>query len=98
MLELISGGFKKAQDLLQGKTVIQEKHIDEAVKAIRISLLEADVEFHVVKTFIDGVKEKALGEIIQTRVSHGGKKLKGILGSSMAGTKALSVSSVRRNS
>ena len=76
MLELISGGFKKAQDLLHGKTVIQEKHIDEAVKEIRISLLEADVEFHVVKTFIDGVKEKALGEIVQTRVSHGGKKLK----------------------
>lgn len=76
MLELISGGFKKAQDLLQGKTVIQEKHIDEAVKQIRISLLEADVEFHVVKTFIEGVKEKALGELVQTRVSHGGKKLR----------------------
>ena len=76
MLEMISGGFKKAQDLLQGKTVIQEKHIDEAIKEIRISLLEADVEFHVVKTFIDSVKEKAVGEIVQTRVSHGGKKLK----------------------
>ncbi len=76
MLELISGGFKKAQDLLQGKTVIQEKHIEEAVKQIRISLLEADVEFHVVKSFIDRVKEKAVGEIVQTRVSHGGKKLR----------------------
>ncbi len=76
MLEMISGGFKKAQELLQGKTTIQEKHIEDAVKEIRISLLEADVEFHVVKTFIDRVKEKALGEIVQTRVSHGGKKLK----------------------
>ena len=76
MLELISGGFKKAQDLLQGKTVIQEKHIDEAIKEIRISLLEADVEFHVVKSFIEGVKEKALGELVQTRISHGGKRLK----------------------
>lgn len=76
MLELISGGFKKAQDLLQGKTVIQEKHIDEAIKEIRLSLLEADVEFHVVKTFIDSVKEKAVGEIVRTRVSHGGKRLK----------------------
>jgi signal recognition particle subunit SRP54 len=76
MLELISGGFKKAQDLLQGKTVIQEKHIEEAIKEIRISLLEADVEFHVVKNFIDSVKEKAIGELVQTRVSHGGRKLK----------------------
>jgi len=76
MLEMISGGFRKAQNLLQGKVVLQEKHIDEAVKEIRLSLLEADVEFHVVKSFIDKVREKALGEIVQTRVSHGGKKLK----------------------
>jgi signal recognition particle subunit SRP54 len=76
MLEMISGGFKKAQDLLQGKVVLQEKHIDEAIKEIRISLLEADVEFHVVKSFLEKVREKALGEIVRTRVSHGGKKLK----------------------
>ncbi|HHO76348.1 MAG TPA: signal recognition particle protein [Deltaproteobacteria bacterium] len=76
MLELISGGFKKAQDLLQGKTVIQEKHIDDAVKEIRISLLEADVEFHVVKSFIECVRGKALGEIVRTRITHGGKRLK----------------------
>ncbi|MFY9398140.1 MAG: signal recognition particle protein [Desulfomonilia bacterium] len=76
MLEMISGGFRKAQDLLQGKVVLQEKHIDEAIKEIRISLLEADVEFHVVKSFLERVRNKALGEIVQTRVSHGGRKLK----------------------
>jgi len=76
MLEMITGGFKKAQNLLQGKTTIQEKHIEDAVKEIRISLLEADVEFHVVKSFIDRVKEKAIGELVQTRVSHGGRKLR----------------------
>jgi len=76
MLELISGGFKKAQDLLQGKTVLQEKHIDEAIKEIRVSLLEADVEFHVVKGFIESVKTKAIGELVQTRVSHGGKRMR----------------------
>ncbi len=76
MLEMISGGFQKAQDLLQGKTTIQEKHIDEAISQIRISLLEADVEFRVVKRFIENVKEKALGEIVQTKVSHAGRKMK----------------------
>lgn len=76
MLEMISGGFKKAQELLQGKVVLQEKHIEDAIREIRISLLEADVEFHVVKTFLDKVREKAIGEIVQTRISHGGKKLK----------------------
>jgi len=76
MLEIISDGFKKAQNLLQGKSVIQDKHLEDAVKEIRISLLEADVEFHVVKTFVENVKSKALGEIVQTRVSHAGKKHK----------------------
>ena len=76
MLEMITGGFKKAQDLLQGKATIQEKHIEDAIREIRLSLLEADVEFHVVRSFIDRVKDKAIGEIVQTRVSHAGKKLK----------------------
>jgi len=76
MLEMISSGFKKAQDLLQGKTAIQEKHIEDAIREIRVSLLEADVEFHVVKNFLDNVKEKAVGEIVQTKVSHGGRKIK----------------------
>jgi signal recognition particle subunit SRP54 len=76
MLELLSDGFRKAQNLLQGKVAIQEKHIDEAVKEIRVSLLEADVEFHVVKEFIDHVRDTALGEIVQTKVTHGGKRLK----------------------
>jgi len=76
MLEILSDGFKKAQHLLQGKAVITEKHIEDALREIRVSLLGADVEFHVVKAFLDRVKEKALGEIVQTKVSHGGKKLK----------------------
>jgi signal recognition particle subunit SRP54 len=76
MLELISDGFRKAQNIFQGKVTIQEKHIEDALKEIRISLLEADVEFHVVKEFIDKVKNKALGEIVHTKVTHGGKKLK----------------------
>lgn len=76
MLEMLSDGFRKAQNLLQGKVTIQEKHIDEAIKEIRVSLLEADVEFHVVKEFIDNVKIKALGEIVQTKVTHDGKRLK----------------------
>ncbi|MDT8271992.1 MAG: signal recognition particle protein [Desulfomonilia bacterium] len=76
MLELVSDGFRKAQNLLQGKAVIQESHIEDAIKEIRISLLEADVEFHVVKAFLENVRDKAIGEIVQTRVSHGGKRLR----------------------
>ena len=81
MLELISSGFKKAQEVLQGKTTLQESNIDDAIKEIRISMLEADVEFHVVKNFLDTVKDKAIGEIVQTRVTHAGKENKGNAGS-----------------
>ncbi|MCD6571359.1 MAG: signal recognition particle protein [Deltaproteobacteria bacterium] len=76
MLEMVSDGFKKAHHLLQGKAIITEKNIEDALREIRVSLLGADVEFHVVKAFLDRVKIKALGEIVQTKVSHGGKKLK----------------------
>ncbi len=46
---------------IRGTGVISEKNIDEALKEIRMSLLEADVNYKVVKSFIDTVKNRALG-------------------------------------
>ena len=54
--EKLLGSLKK----LQGQARITEKNIQEAIKEIRLGLLEADVNFKVVKVFIDRVKEKAL--------------------------------------
>ncbi|MCP4715605.1 MAG: signal recognition particle protein [Deltaproteobacteria bacterium] len=76
MLEVLSKGFTKAKDRLQGRLELTETNIDDALKDVRMSLLEADVNFSVTKNFVSNVKEKALGEIIETRVSHKGKKLK----------------------
>ncbi|MBR5730476.1 MAG: signal recognition particle protein [Firmicutes bacterium] len=50
--------FKK----LRGKGVISEADINEAMKEVRFALLEADVNYKVVKDFVATVKEKALGE------------------------------------
>ena len=50
--------FKK----LRGKGVVSEADINEAMKAVRFALLEADVNYKVVKDFVAAVKEKALGE------------------------------------
>ncbi len=47
---------------LKGHGKLREQNIDEALKEVRITLLEADVNFKVVKTFIEGVKQKALGQ------------------------------------
>ncbi len=51
------GSLKK----LRGQNRISETNIEEAIKEIRLHLLEADVNFKVVKSFIDRVKTKALG-------------------------------------
>ncbi len=76
MLEVVTKGFRNARLKLQGKSEITEKNIDEALRDIRISLLEADVELHVVKAFLEHVKQKAIGEIIQTKAYAKDKKLK----------------------
>jgi signal recognition particle subunit SRP54 len=76
VLEILTRGFRDARQYLQGVRTLTEENIGEALKLIRVSLLEADVEFQVTKTFLDKVKEKALGELVLTRVAYKEKKLK----------------------
>jgi signal recognition particle subunit SRP54 len=76
MLEVLSNGFNKARDRLRGKIELTAENIEEALKDIRLSLLEADVQYSVVKTFISQVQEKALGEVVDTRVTHRDRRLK----------------------
>ena len=56
--ERLSGVF----DRLSGHGVLSEKHIDEALREVRIALLEADVALPVVREFIAKAKERASGE------------------------------------
>lgn len=76
MLETIQKGFRTARNRLKGYREISESNIEDALRDIRMSLLEADVEFHVVKTFLARVKDKALGEIVLTKVQKDGKELR----------------------
>ncbi|MBN2694285.1 signal recognition particle protein [bacterium] len=76
MFDVIANGFKNAKNRLQGKAEITADNIKEALKDVRQSLLEADVEFKVVKAFLKRVEEKATGEIVQVAVKHQGKKVK----------------------
>lgn len=61
------GSLKK----LRGQGKISEDNVQDAIKEIRMSLLEADVNFKVVKSFIDAVREKALGAEVLRGVSPG---------------------------
>ncbi|MBL7996719.1 signal recognition particle protein [bacterium] len=63
----IEGVFRK----LSGRTSINEKNISDALREIRVALLEADVNFKVVKEFIDQATTKALGQDVLHSVSPG---------------------------
>ena len=59
----LQGVFKK----LRGKGKLNEKDIKEAMREIKLALLEADVNFKIVKEFVNKVSEKALGaEILES--------------------------------
>src|SRR5512143_3974486 len=68
MLETVAKGFKAARARFQGRTEITAEVVDEALRDIRVSLLEADVAFDVVKRFVARVREKAVGAEVETRV------------------------------
>jgi signal recognition particle subunit SRP54 len=68
VLETVSKGFKAARNKLKGRTEITPEVVDDALRDIRVSLLEADVSFDVVKRFVARVREKAVGEVVQTKV------------------------------
>ena len=75
MFETISKGFRSVKHRFQGKRELTEENIDEALREIRVSLLEADVDFKVVRQFIGEVKSKALGEIVQVVAKKSGQKV-----------------------
>ncbi len=56
---------------IRGQSKITEKNIEDALREIRLGLLEADVNFKVVKIFIDRVKEKSLGQVVQGGITAG---------------------------
>jgi len=67
MFDAIAKGFRQAKNRLAGLTELTEQNIDAALREVRLSLLEADVELGVVKAFLARVKEKALGEVVRIR-------------------------------
>jgi signal recognition particle subunit SRP54 len=77
---------------LRGEAALNEWHIDNALKEIRIALLEADVHFKVVKEFTNRVREKAVGEEVLTAFSPAQQvtkivrdELQGLLGQTEVG-------------
>lgn len=70
--EKLQGTFKK----LKGKGVLTEADINDAMREVKLALLEADVNFKVVKEFVTEVKEKALGQGVLESLTPGQQVIK----------------------
>ncbi len=62
MLEFLQEKITKLFDKLSKRGLLSEQDIDDALKDIRIALLEADVHYRVVKELLESVKQKVMGE------------------------------------
>jgi signal recognition particle subunit SRP54 len=67
VLETLAKGFRSARQRLTGVAELNDDIIDEALRDVRLSLLEGDVEFSVVKRFLERVKEQARGKQVELR-------------------------------
>src|SRR5205823_3020316 len=76
MFENLSEKLQRAFKSLRGQAVLNPENMEEALREIRLALLEADVNFKVVKQLIDHIREKAIGQEVATALSPGDQVIK----------------------
>jgi signal recognition particle subunit SRP54 len=76
MFENLQEKLQRAFKSLRGQAKLTEENIDEALREIRLALLEADVNFKVVKQLIDQIRAKAVGQEVMTALSPGEQVIK----------------------
>src|SRR5213594_4312391 len=76
MFENLQEKLQRAFKTLRGQAVLNGENIQEALREIRLALLEADVNFKVVKQLIDHIQEKAVGQQVATALSPGEQVIK----------------------
>ncbi len=72
LTDRLEGVFKK----LRGHGILSEENIEEAMREVRIALLDADVNFTVAREFVDTVTEKAVGREVSKSLSPGQQVIK----------------------
>lgn len=76
MFETLSDRLGDIFTGLRGKGALTDRDVDQAMREIRMALLEADVNFRVVKQFVAGVKERAVGEEVLKSLTPGQQVVK----------------------
>lgn len=76
MFETLTGRLNQIFDNLRRRGKLSEADVDAAMKEVRLALLEADVHFSVVKTFITRVRERAVGAEVSRALNPGQQVIK----------------------
>ena len=76
MFETLSNKLESIFKRLKGKGLLKEEDVELALKEIRLALLEADVNFKVVKDFVQKVKEKSVGREVLESLTPGQQVIK----------------------
>jgi signal recognition particle subunit SRP54 len=76
MFENLQEKLQRAFKTLRGQATLTDENIQEALRQIRMALLEADVNFKVVKQLIDQIQAKAIGQEVSSALSPGDQVIK----------------------
>ena len=76
IFESLSEKLQKTLDSLRGKGRLSEKDVDAALREVKLALLEADVNYKVVKKFIDNLKTRAIGSEVMESLTPGQQVIK----------------------
>ena len=76
MLDSLTSRLTGIFDRLRGSGRLTEENIQEALREVRVALLEADVNFKVVKAFVERVREKAVGQDVLQSLTPGQQVVK----------------------
>ncbi len=71
MFEQLSTRFAEISRKLRGLGKISDKNVEETLRSVRRTLLEADVNYKIAKEFTENIKRKALGEKVVKSISPG---------------------------
>ena len=76
VFEGLSGKLQEVLRKLRSKGRLTEKDVDEILREVRVALLEADVNFRVVREFIQSIREKAVGQEVLDSLTPGQQVIK----------------------
>lgn len=71
MFESLSGRLEDIYNKIKGRGKLKEADVDEALKEIRVALIEADVALPVIKDFLEQIREKAIGQEVLESLTPG---------------------------